>query len=87
MLDPELKIYLDEFKDQFKKQNRGVWRAFFNGIFSGLGSVVGAALAIVVIGWILNVVGVIPALRAQVDQIKSLIGQVQQYRSGPGAGK
>ena len=39
-----------------------LWFAFGKGLLTGLGSVLGAGIAIILIGWFLNVIGVIPAL-------------------------
>ena len=63
-----------------KKTGSSVWRSFLTGTLSGLGSVVGVAIALAVIGWILNVVGVIPAFRAQVSHVQTTLDQLQKNR-------
>ena len=45
----------------------GNWTAFFRGVLAGFGSVVGAFIAILIIGWVLNIVGIIPAFRQQAN--------------------
>jgi hypothetical protein len=54
------------------------WTSFVRGVFTGLGSVLGAALAITIIGWFLNVAGVIPALRTQSEQWRMLLEKTQE---------
>lgn len=49
------------------------WRAFVRGTFQGLGSIIGAAVVLVIIGFILNAVGVIPAFHDSVDEFKQLL--------------
>lgn len=84
MVDPELKSYLSEINKNLIKLGRPAKRqAFFNGLLSGLGSVIGVAIALTLIGWILNFVGVIPTLRNQVKQWQGILEQSQQYKSSP----
>ncbi len=45
-----------------------MWLAFGKGLLTGFGSVLGAGLAIILIGWFLNVIGVIPALSNSATQ-------------------
>lgn len=68
MLDPELKEYLqkiDAHLQNIHQKTESVWHGFTRGALHGLGSVIGVALALVIIGWILNVVGIIPAFKEQ----------------------
>lgn len=68
MLDPELKEYLQKIDVHLKniqQKTESVWHGFFRGMLHGLGSVIGVALALVIIGWILNAVGIIPAFKEQ----------------------
>lgn len=85
MIDPELRSALTDINENLNKISgaTGKWRPFFNGILTGLGSVVGAALALVLIGWILNIVGVIPALKNQVEQWRQVLQQTQTYKNAP----
>lgn len=56
---------LDDLNHNLEGINRKLgnyWFAFGKGILTGFGSVLGAGLAIILIGWFLNVIGVIPAL-------------------------
>ncbi len=54
------------------------WFAFGKGLLSGLGSVLGAGIAIILIGWFLNVIGVIPALSNTATQWREAFQATQQ---------
>lgn len=58
-----------------------MWFAFGKGLLTGLGSVLGAGLAIILIGWFLNVIGVIPALKGSADEWKQVLQQVQDSKN------
>ena len=60
------------------KKLGNLWFSFGKGLLYGLGSVVGAGLAIILIGWFLTVIGVIPALKKTSDQWRAAIQQTQQ---------
>ncbi len=80
MIDPDLKQQLEEINKNVQtvaKRVGGSWKAFWYGIARGLGSVLGAALAIILIGWILNTLGYIPAFRDQVNEWKQIIQQTE----------
>ena len=56
---------LEELHETLKGINKSLgnrWFSFGKGLLYGFGSVLGAGLAIILIGWFLNVIGVIPAL-------------------------
>ncbi len=76
MIEPELKKHLENIEGELKgiKHKIGstgsvLWR----GIVSGAGYVVGAALILVVIGWILNIVGVIPAFQKYANDFRQVL--------------
>lgn len=54
-----------------------IWLALGKGFIGGLGSVLGAGLAIIIIGWFLNVIGVIPAFQKQAEQWRQVFDQTQ----------
>ena len=56
------------------------WKSLYGGILYGFGSIIGAVLALVILGWILNVFGVIPAFKNQVVRIEGLLQQAEQQR-------
>jgi TRAP-type uncharacterized transport system fused permease subunit len=87
MIDPELKTELDKINRSLVgifHKTENLWRAFIRGMLQGLGSIIGIVLAVVLIGWILNVVGVIPGLRQQAGEWKAMwqdtLEQVRKIR-------
>ncbi len=82
MLDPELKEYLKSINASIDKLNKGNgwFRSMSHGLFTGFGYVLGFVIAIVVLGWILNIIGVIPAFRKEVEDWRKLLQQTQQQK-------
>jgi hypothetical protein len=82
MIEPELQNHLLEINKSLteikNKKKPGIWRAFFNGMFSAFGYVVGIALVIVIIGWILNKTGLLPAFREQVKDFQVILQGAKQ---------
>jgi len=58
-----------------------LWFSFAKGTLYGLGSIIGAAIALVLIGWFLTVIGVIPALKSTSDEWRSSIQQLQDVKN------
>lgn len=85
MIDPELKNYLSGINQHLTelnaKKHPGVLRAFFNGMFSALGYVAGLALVIVVLGWVLNKTGLLPAFKQQVSDFQAFMDQAKKVMS------
>jgi len=63
-----------------KHTHHPLWRSFANGMLSGIGSIFGVAIAIFLVGWILNTVGVIPAFQQQAGEWKQLLDNLQKVR-------
>lgn len=66
----------DEMNQHLARIDRALnspWRAFVRGTFQGLGAIVGAAIVLVFVGWILNIIGVIPAFRDSAAEFKQLL--------------
>ena len=78
MIDPELKEHLRAIEGQLnllaKKERH--WVQFVGGIYYGLGYVTGAVILIVVIGWVLNIIGVIPAFNNLVADFKHALDTI-----------
>jgi hypothetical protein len=55
------------------------WTAFYRGILSGGGAIVGSILAIVLIGVVLSVLGVIPGFNTIAAYINAAIANVKHY--------
>jgi len=80
MTENDLNRTLTELNKNVEILNRrlgGSWTHLWRGILSGFGYVAGALVAIIIIGWVLNVVGIIPAFRTQVESLKNSFQQAQ----------
>ncbi len=87
MIDPELKTQLEKIDNHLVgifHKTESLWRAFVRGMLQGIGSIAGIALAILLIGWILNAMGIIPGIREQAREWQSMwkqtLEQVQKVR-------
>lgn len=87
MLDSELKTELEKVNRSLVgilHKTESPWRAFVNGVLRGLGSIAGVVLAIVIISWILNAMGIIPGFKEQAAEWKSMwqetLDQARQVR-------
>jgi len=79
MIDPELKAHLEKIEDELAHMRRvstGVWHTLWRGCIYGAGYVVGAVVIIVIAGWILNVIGVIPEFSRQVVEFQTALGNI-----------
>lgn len=74
----EINKHVEQVKIHVKPK---LWRSFLDGVFRGAGSIVGVVLALFLIGWVLNIIGVIPAFREQVDEWKGLIDRAAPQRT------
>lgn len=83
MIDPELQSYLSGINQHLveikKNQKHGIWRSFFNGMFSAFGYLFGLAFVIVIIGWILNKTGTLPAFKEELRNFSSFINQARMF--------
>ena len=80
-MEPDLKNQLQaiqvEINEVSDKLGGNGW-AFFRGLLGGFGSVIGAFLALLIIGWALIIIGIIPALKNKVDQWQATLQSAQQ---------
>jgi len=80
-MEPELKSQLQNIQHEITevsdKLGGNGW-AFFRGLLGGFGSVIGAFLALLIIGWALNIIGIIPALKTKVEQWQGTLQSAQQ---------
>ena len=68
MFDPELKTELEKVNRSLVgifHKTESLWRAFVRGVLHGMGSIIGVVLAVLMIGWILNSLGIIPGFKKQ----------------------
>lgn len=82
MLDPELRRQLETININLIRIQKGNswWRSLLQGLFTGFGYVMGFIVALVVLGWVLNIIGIIPAFRREVDSWRQLLQQTQQQK-------
>jgi hypothetical protein len=64
--DPAVQSGLEHLKnieaelEEIKERTNDPKRSLFNGILSGAGAIVGSIVAIVLIGWLLSLLGIVP---------------------------
>ncbi len=79
MIDPELKTHLETIEKEvvtLRKKMTALPLVFMRGTVNGAGYVVGAALVLTLIGWALNVVGVIPAFTQGVTEFRASVNRI-----------
>ena len=79
MIDPELKSHLEKIEDELsnmRMMSTGTWNTLWRGCIYGAGYVVGAAIIIVIVGWVLNIIGVIPAFSREVTDFQTALSNV-----------
>jgi hypothetical protein len=79
MIDPELRDHLEKIEDHLSHMrvvSTSLWQVFLRGCLYGIGYVVGAVIIILVVGWILNIVGVIPAFTQWVAEFRTALQNV-----------
>jgi hypothetical protein len=76
MIDSELKTHLETIEKELtllRKGSNSIFYTLLRGIMYGAGYIIGAVLVIALVGWVLNIVGIIPALSAQVLEFRTLL--------------
>ena len=53
---------IEQDLDEIKNRTGGRWNSLRNGIWQGAGVVVGGIVAVVLLGWVLGALGVIPGI-------------------------
>jgi uncharacterized membrane protein YkgB len=79
MIDPELKVHLEKIEadlSHMRTVSTGIWHTLWRGCVYGAGYVIGAVFVIVIVGWILNIVGIIPALNQQVLEFRTALQNI-----------
>ena len=78
MIDPELQTQLElirknleEIRDNVKAVSR--WKVFVQGIWRGVGYLIGLLVAIALVGWILNIIGVVPFLKDVANELRTIL--------------
>ncbi len=84
MIDPELNKQLNQINQTLVniEKNKGFspWKSFLTGTMAGLGSIIGVAIALTIISYILNAIGVIPAFRSEVNRINQTLDSLKKTR-------
>jgi len=80
-MDEERNKKIDEIettlKDIKKILIRTRWEMFAEGIWKAVGYIVGLTLAMVIAGWILNMIGVIPFMSEFSENMKGVLNVVK----------
>ena len=74
-MEPELKTELEKINRSLVSivhKTESIWRAFVRGLVHGIGSVLGVVAAVLLIGWILNTMGIIPGLKEQATKLQNM---------------
>lgn len=80
-MEQDLEKQLQEINSnlvEIKNKKQGIFRSFFNGMFSALGYIVGLALIVVILGWFLNRIGLLPVFKQQISDFQLLINQAKK---------
>ncbi len=79
MIDPELKHHLERIEAELKEFHRtstSLSATLTRGLVYGGGYVIGAVLVVLLVGWILNIVGIIPVFNDQVREFRAALDHV-----------
>ncbi len=79
MIDPELKSHLESIEKEIvtlRKISTGFRSTLMRGMIYGAGYVIGAVVIVVIVGWVLNVIGVIPELSTQVKEFQTALERI-----------
>lgn len=62
------------------KESAGSWRGwFFRGVMQGAGIVIGTILAVILTGWVLSLLGVIPGLGDLAEYLRAVTDEVSRF--------
>lgn len=56
--------------------SNGTWRTLWRGCVYGAGYIIGVIVIIVIIGWILNILGIISILSNQVGEFRAILEHI-----------
>ncbi len=79
MIDPELKTHLENIEKEIiilRKSMTAFSLVFMRGTVNGAGYIVGAALVLTLIGWVLNIIGIIPAFTQGVTEFRASVDRI-----------
>lgn len=80
MLDPELKEKLDLINKNLEMMNINIfptrWKLFVQGLWRAVGYLVGLLLAVALLGWMLNIIGIVPIFQEVADKLKIILNNI-----------
>ncbi len=79
MIDPELKTQLIKIEKEvtvLRKELTALRLVFMRGLVNGAGYVIGGAIILTLIGWILNIAGIIPAFTQGVNEFRASVDRI-----------
>ncbi len=74
-LQEDIKSDLEDIKTL--TGDSGTW--FWRGIMQGAGAIIGSILMLILLGWVLSIVGIIPGFGELADYIRSYLDRVTRY--------
>jgi predicted lipid-binding transport protein (Tim44 family) len=69
---------IQEELSELKEQTANPWASFARGILQGAGAIVGGIAAIILLGWVLYVMGLIPGFGTIVHSIQDAMGALHR---------
>jgi hypothetical protein len=70
--------HIEEDLEEIKNRTPDHWIAFRNGVLQGAGAIVGGIIAIILLGWILSLFGLIPGLGTIVHSIQDAMSELHK---------
>lgn len=69
---------IQEELSEIKEQTGSAWTSFFRGVLQGAGAIVGGIAAIILLGWLLYIAGLIPGLGTMAHAIQEAMSQLRR---------
>lgn len=81
LMDSELKQRVEEIQNSLNRIDKGInpsrWNLVIQGLWRGVGYLVGLVITVALLGWMLNLIGVIPFLTDFSQDMKSILDGVK----------
>jgi hypothetical protein len=81
MIEPDLKEELDLINSRLERINNSLsptrWRMLVQGLWRAVGYIIGLVLAVALLGWMLNIVGVVPALQDVSNSLNIILQDIR----------
>ena len=82
MIEPELKVELDQINQKLESMDRALnptrWQMFVQGLWRAVGYITGIVIAALILGWVLNMIGLIPFLKDFSQEAKEVLETVKR---------